>query len=291
MSVDQGKHMSKVFISYSRDDATGSIESLVDALSRGGGHEVFHDRSIAPGQAWWDTILGWIRDCDMFLFVLSEDSLQSEPCKAEREYAQALEKVTVPVVIGSQRPPNVPEKLGTIMEIHFEPDDNASMLELIEKMRGVPTSPPVREPWPPAPEVPAQYLDNVLAPLEQDAVPLAEQQVIVAELKARLKHATQEDKKTDDLQDAFKRLHSHPDVRGSVRDEVEEILALVPADKPPKPKPKPKKETAPTPTAPAKTAAAKGDSESKGFFYYVGVGVVVLIVLGIINGECSGYAF
>lgn len=93
--------MSKVFISYSRDDASGSIESLVDVLSRGGGHEVFHDRGIAPGEAWRDTILGWIRDCDLFLFVLSEGSLQSEPCMAELEYAQALEKVRVPVVIGN----------------------------------------------------------------------------------------------------------------------------------------------------------------------------------------------
>ena len=61
------------------------------------GHAVWYDREVAGGQSWWNAILGQIRDCDLFIFILTPRSLDSQACRNEYTYASALHKRVLPV--------------------------------------------------------------------------------------------------------------------------------------------------------------------------------------------------
>jgi len=283
--------MSRVFVSYSRDEDAAAVGVLVDDLSIGGGHDVWYDRQVPAGQAWWDTILQSIRRCDVFLFVLSDAFLSSEACRAELEYAERLAKVRVPVVVAGRRPVIVPKALGTLQEIRYDPDDKRSALAMIEQMRGLPSSPGLPDPLPTPPGVPTSYLDDLLAPLDKPVLELSEQREIVAELKLRVNQRLASGKKLADLHDALERLRSHSDVRASVRDEVEDVLGIIRARGGAV---EPVAETSPVlmPDRQAEPVeAATAEKPTKSVFYYIGVGFVILVVLAIISGDCGGYAF
>ena len=72
----------KVFVSYSRDDE-GAVRSLVGDLQRAP-VQVWLDEELGGGAAWWPAILTEIRECTVFLFALSNNSLNSKPWGASR---------------------------------------------------------------------------------------------------------------------------------------------------------------------------------------------------------------
>jgi hypothetical protein len=67
-----------ILVSYSRKNR-GLIDQLVDRLSEMG-HTVLYDQQILAGQAWWDKILEDIRACNVFVYALSPEYLDSYPC-------------------------------------------------------------------------------------------------------------------------------------------------------------------------------------------------------------------
>ena len=67
-----------IFISYARKDRAAA-ETLRHDLERTRS-SVWLDDELTGGQAWWETILGQIRSCDLFVFALSPDSLRSKAC-------------------------------------------------------------------------------------------------------------------------------------------------------------------------------------------------------------------
>ena len=86
-----------VFISYARKD-----RDLVDVLAHDierAKHQVWLDHDLTGGQDWWDTILAQIRDCRLFMFVLTPDSIRSKACLAELRYAADLGRPIVPVMV------------------------------------------------------------------------------------------------------------------------------------------------------------------------------------------------
>jgi TIR domain len=86
--------MAAIFLSYSRDN-----EGLADVLAKDLmmlGHEVWFDRELS-GQVWWNQILTRIRECNVFVFVLTPRSLGSVACRRECDYAAALRKPILPV--------------------------------------------------------------------------------------------------------------------------------------------------------------------------------------------------
>lgn len=78
-----------LFFSYSRAQKDEVVD-LVDFLSIY--HEGWFDSKIGAGNEWWKEILSQIRNCDVFVFVLSEASNHSKACMAELKYANALGK-------------------------------------------------------------------------------------------------------------------------------------------------------------------------------------------------------
>lgn len=87
----------RFFISYSRAVRT-DVSRLVGLLEAKG-HEVWWDAEIPPGQAWWATILDKIEWCEVFVFVVSEKSVQSPYCLAELKYATDRNRPILPFII------------------------------------------------------------------------------------------------------------------------------------------------------------------------------------------------
>src|SRR3712207_78845 len=87
-----------LFASYSRKDEA-AVGELISDLQRA--HlSVWHDQELRGGDPWWQDILSRIRQCDVFLFLLSRNSLASKPCLAELSYARALGLPILPVQVG-----------------------------------------------------------------------------------------------------------------------------------------------------------------------------------------------
>ncbi len=89
--------MVNIFISYSRKSET-AVRALADDIEALG-HEVWFDQDVSGGQAWWDQILASIRTCDVFVFALAPDSLNSKACEREYSYAADLGKPILPVLV------------------------------------------------------------------------------------------------------------------------------------------------------------------------------------------------
>ena len=77
-----------VFVSYSSRDKD-VVKSLTQDL-QDAEEQVWLDQRLAGGDAWWRAILEQIRGCDVFIFALSQNTIQSKPCQAELRYAQTL---------------------------------------------------------------------------------------------------------------------------------------------------------------------------------------------------------
>ena len=70
----------RVFLSYSRADA--SVAASVAEDVRQMGHTAWFDREVLGGQAWWSTILQQIRESDLYVLILTPQSLASQACRS-----------------------------------------------------------------------------------------------------------------------------------------------------------------------------------------------------------------
>ena len=91
----------KIFISYRSTDSA-KVDPLVHRL-RSMGYQVWQDKdSIPAGQDWWEAICEGIMGCDVFIFMLSTESVKSFACLAELSYAHELNLPIIPFVIEGQ---------------------------------------------------------------------------------------------------------------------------------------------------------------------------------------------
>jgi hypothetical protein len=114
--------MADVFISYSRSDEA-FVERLRDGLAENG-KDVWVDREdIGPAVEWRREIELGIEGADIFAFVITPDSLGSEPCRREREYALAKNKRIVPLLRREADGLPVPEELKSRNYVFFRTDE------------------------------------------------------------------------------------------------------------------------------------------------------------------------
>ncbi len=91
--------MPKIFVSYSRKDQRFA-RRFVSILKRAyGDTSVFYDRDISGGTEWWSKILKEIGKADIFIYLLSSQSLTAPYCRAEMREAMRLGKRFLPVRI------------------------------------------------------------------------------------------------------------------------------------------------------------------------------------------------
>jgi hypothetical protein len=89
----------RLFVSYSHVDRE-KCEQIVNELRDD--HEIWYDRRLLSGQAWWDEIQRNLRWCDGCVFLISPESVASEYCRKEIELATTLHKRIFPVLIRSR---------------------------------------------------------------------------------------------------------------------------------------------------------------------------------------------
>ena len=90
----------RLFISYSRDDKAWTYE-LRRALRDRADHDAWIDQRIIPAQDWWDSILTNIEQAEGVIYVMTPKSVELIYCLAEMEYALALNKPVVPLMLKS----------------------------------------------------------------------------------------------------------------------------------------------------------------------------------------------
>lgn len=91
--------MTRLFISYSRVDLEFA-ERLVERLRRVYGlPNVWYDDELHGGVRWWQAITTRAAECDVFICLLSNESVTSPYCKAEFTEAKRLQKPIVTVQI------------------------------------------------------------------------------------------------------------------------------------------------------------------------------------------------
>jgi formylglycine-generating enzyme required for sulfatase activity len=91
--------MARIFISYSRADRQ-FVDDLVPLLRRVYGHDsLWFDDDIHGGADWWHMILSEIGVCELFAYLISNDSLASPYCQAEMREALRLRKQILPVIV------------------------------------------------------------------------------------------------------------------------------------------------------------------------------------------------
>jgi len=84
-----------IFISYKREDSA----RLSDILHRivDWGQNIWYDKGIPGGAEWTATIESHIKDCQIFIFFISEAAIASDYVRSEVEYAISLNKPLVAV--------------------------------------------------------------------------------------------------------------------------------------------------------------------------------------------------
>ena len=123
---------SKVFISYSRKDME-FVDKLDEQLRRQG-YEPLIDRShIEKFADWWERIQQLIASADTVVFVLSPDSVGSEICQQEIDYAASLSKRFAPILFRPVDGSQLPIELSRLNYIRFDEPQNftAALRELV----------------------------------------------------------------------------------------------------------------------------------------------------------------
>lgn len=155
--------MAQLFVSYSRVDQKPFTREFVTRLRRVYGlNSVWYDDGLTGGQNWWEEILRQIALADVFIYLLSPESVASVYCQAELNEARRLHKKILPVVIRERTV--VPADLSVIQLVQmahgFEADALDNLHAAIRRLEARPasTEPPLSPyptPCPTPPERPS----------------------------------------------------------------------------------------------------------------------------------------
>jgi formylglycine-generating enzyme required for sulfatase activity len=136
--------MARLFISYSRADTRflKDFLPLVTTMFPKRYYSFFYDQDIPGGADWWQMILEEIEKADIFIYLLSDESIASSYCRAELRWALKLNKRILPVVVRPRTDlKNLPDDLKRVIQktqwIDFQrgPDDAQAMARLSEAVQ------------------------------------------------------------------------------------------------------------------------------------------------------------
>lgn len=210
----------KVFVSYARADSTQAevLAQELDQLDQ----DVWRDVHLSGGQQWWATILRQLRECDYVVFALSESSHRSKACMAEVQYADALRKPILPVLVGGSVPDQLlPPFLAETQRVDGRAGaGNQLTRDLARALLALPPPGPLPDPLPEPPEIPISYLDRLAAKVDAPGLDLAEQRNLLAELQRE--HADTDGREAAAV--LLDRFRSRMDVYRAIADEIDVVL-------------------------------------------------------------------
>jgi hypothetical protein len=120
---------------------------------------LYNTPQFNPGdRLWWDGVLRSIRVCDVFVLLLSLETLRSAYCQSEFQYAAALRKriLLVNLSLTSEDLWRLPTPTRELPILDFTSYDRETVKELYRAIRGLPEP----EPMPrnvPEPKVPLGF--------------------------------------------------------------------------------------------------------------------------------------
>ncbi|MBZ0296698.1 MAG: toll/interleukin-1 receptor domain-containing protein [Anaerolineae bacterium] len=223
----------KLFISYSsqnRDIVTGladDLEELVKTLYADSEFQVWFDQELVGGHDWWDDILNAIEECDLFIFSLSADALDSEACKREVDYASQLDKRILPVLLTNDVDTGfLPGPLRRIQWVDYrERETKTANQNLLKGLVNLPKDQPIPAVKPKRPDAPVSPLAALGEQITSPTLDLQTQATLVHELKQYF----HQPKYSNQARMLLQRLRQHPDLRASIGQEIVEILDAAPA--------------------------------------------------------------
>jgi hypothetical protein len=116
---EQQGSMAQIFISYSRADRQ-FVDNFVPLIQRVYGNDsLWYDDRIHGGADWWQLILNEIARCNLFVYLISNESLESPYCQAELREALRLNKQILPVIVRRLKPPypgNIDDDLAEVLK-------------------------------------------------------------------------------------------------------------------------------------------------------------------------------
>jgi hypothetical protein len=209
----------QIFISYSSKnrDLVKTLAADLKAM----GHSVWFDGELSGGQLWWDNILGQIRTCDLFLAALTTQFMASEPCKLERDYAHALDKSILPLLLADGVRVNLlPPELSLLHFVDYRvPNDKMAAIALSRALDSLPTPKPLPYilPQPPAP--PINSLGVLTTRVTARTLDFEEQSSLLIEIKALLNDASFR----DDALELLNMLHGRGDLFAAIANEIDTV--------------------------------------------------------------------
>jgi hypothetical protein len=129
--------MNELFISYSRRD-TDFARNLAARFETEGMGAWVDWQDIPPSVDWMKEIRKGIEEADIFLFLISPDSVSSKACADEVEHAVLNNKRIIPIIVREIDPKNAPAAITRLNWIFFSrPEDkfDASFARALEAIR------------------------------------------------------------------------------------------------------------------------------------------------------------
>jgi formylglycine-generating enzyme required for sulfatase activity len=170
-----GYPMARIFISYSRVDKPFAERFSARLRKMFPDVDVWLDSNLLGGDIWWIEILNQTAACDVFIYLLSNESVQSPYCYAEFTEARRLQKCVITVQVRDRT-----ELTKELSDIHWVDmkagvDDPDALTDLaaavrIQLSKAVP-KPPLWEPATPKPVVGKEKIRPADAP-DIDTPPL-----------------------------------------------------------------------------------------------------------------------
>src|SRR5271165_572018 len=109
----------RVFISYSRKDLTFA-ERIVEALEARGLAPKIDLRDLPKLEDWRRELLGFIREADAVVFIVSKNSISSPVCGWEVQQVAYLNKRLAPIVLERVPDDHIPEAVAKINYLFFD---------------------------------------------------------------------------------------------------------------------------------------------------------------------------
>lgn len=120
-----------VFISFAKEDKS-KVSRLEEIVRHGGGRGWQFVYDLYGARDWATEIQYKIDQCEVFLFVITNNSLQSEWCLKELQHAALCQKPLVTVVFTSEI--DIPDPINTIQYVLFDesPESAAKLVRALQ---------------------------------------------------------------------------------------------------------------------------------------------------------------
>ncbi len=184
------------------------------------------DQELTGGEAWWDTILEQIRACDLYIFALSPDSLRSRACKAELDYAIALSRPLVPVLVRDVAIQLAHPAIARTQMVDYRKRSMESLLALVAVIANRPPAPPLPDPLPTAPATPMSYMNEFRELVEAPDLNYQQQSHLLVDLKGYLDR----DEERDIALQLLRGLRQRRDISYSIAREIDQLPAFANED-------------------------------------------------------------